>query len=404
MGLLTRPSLEQSEILVFCKRGTGQETHPTTERSHLPQPADDRPLRTGFTTGACATAAAKGALVALVEQRSVDRVAIRLPRGETVEFVLCSCTWSETSATASVIKDAGDDPDVTHGAEIGCTVLWSETPGIAFRAGPGVGVVTKPGLPVPPGEPAINPVPRRMIRETLAEVLAAAGLCHRGVTVEIAVPGGDEMAKKTFNPRLGIVGGISILGTTGIVVPYSTSAWVASVLQAIDVAVAQDCRHLVLAVGNRGEQAARRLWMLPDVAYIQVGPFFGDALRHCSLQPLERVSLVSMIGKLAKFAAGNDSVHSTVSTQDFAYLAGIARAVGCGDETCVQIASANTAQEVSGLVEHACRDSFFSRLCTDAYEFGLGRLGPKIRFDVHLVGIDGDLLGRANPFWHRTRR
>ena len=361
----------------------------------MPNPPDDRPLRTGFTTGACATAAAKGALVALIEQRSVERVTIRLPRGETVDFLLHACAWSDRSATASVIKDAGDDPDVTHLAEIRCTVAWSASPGVAFLAGPGVGVVTKPGLPVPPGEPAINPVPRRMIRETLTEVLAAAGECHRGVTVEIAVPGGDELAKKTFNPRLGIVGGISILGTTGIVVPYSTSAWVASVLQGIDVAVAQGCRHLVLAVGNRGEQAARRLFDLPDVAYIQVGPFFGDALRHCRSQPLERVSLVSMIGKLAKFAAGNDSVHSTVGTQDFAYLARVAASAGCDDETCVQIAAANTAQETAGLVDPERRTSFFTRLCTDAHGFGVDRIGPKVRFDVHLVGIDGDRLASS---------
>ena len=379
----------------MCSEGRVRDRILQRKLPDMPNPPSDRPLRTGFTTGACATAAAKGALVALIERRAVERISIRLPRGETVDFVVRVFAWNDQSATASVLKDAGDDPDVTHGAEIRCTVAWSASSGIEFRAGPGVGVVTKPGLPVPAGDPAINPVPRRMIRESLTEVLAAAGQCHRGVTVEISVPGGDELAKKTFNPRLGIVGGISILGTTAIVVPYSTSAWVASVLQGIDVAVAQGCRHLVLAVGNRGESAARRLFSLPDVAYIQVGPFFGDALRHAGRQPIERVSLVSMIGKLAKFAAGNDSVHSTVGAQDFAYLARVGAAVGCGDETCVQIAAANTAQEVAGIVEAHRRTDFFTRLCADAHAFGVDRLGAEIRFDVHLIGIEGDCLASS---------
>src|SRR5439155_22933134 len=206
---------------------------------------------------------------------------------------------TETDGSASVIKDAGDDPDVTHGAEICARVTWGNEPGVTFRRGVGVGLVTKKGLPVPPGEPAINPAPRRLIADTVAEVLAGRGLAGRGVVVEIAVPRGEELAKKTFNPRLGIVGGISILGTTGVVVPYSTAAWRATVTQEIDVAAAQGLRHLVLTVGARGERLARNLFPLPAEAFVQTGPFFGDALRHCAAVGIERVTLAAMVGTLA---------------------------------------------------------------------------------------------------------
>src|ERR1700733_12870063 len=175
-------------------------------------------LRSGFTTGACAAAASKGALLSLICQRPVADVAVNLPIGNSVTFALHSCAFTENEGMASVIKDAGDDPDVTHLAEICSRVTWENEPGVIFRRGVGVGVVTKKGLPVPPGEPAINPAPRRLIAETIQEVLGLHGLADRGVAVEISVPRGEELAKKTFNPRLGIVGGISILGTTGIVV------------------------------------------------------------------------------------------------------------------------------------------------------------------------------------------
>src|SRR5579875_1203987 len=226
-------------------------------------------LRSGYTTGACATAATKGALLALISQQIFHEVAIRLPQGQVVKFPLHTCSFTADQGRSSVLKDAGDDPDVTDKAEICVCVAWSPTPGVSFRRGPGVGLVTKRGLPIPPGEPAINPVPRRMIVETVQEVFDEMHRPPAGLIVEISVPGGEEIAKKTFNPRLGIMGGISILGTTGIVTPYSNAAWLASVLQNIDVAAAQGCRHFVLTVGARSEQTARRLFPLPDDAFIQ---------------------------------------------------------------------------------------------------------------------------------------
>ncbi len=351
-------------------------------------------LRSGYTTGACAAAATAGALLALIDRQPVRAVTIRLPLGQHVTFALHSCVWTETEGSASVIKDAGDDPDVTHLAEIGARVTWAPEPGVTFRRGVGVGLVTKKGLSVPPGEPAINPVPRRNIAETVADILTARGTAGRGVVVEVFVPCGEELAKKTFNPRLGIVGGISILGTTGIVVPYSTAAWLATVTQEIDVAVAQGFRHLVLTVGARGERQAQALFPLPEEAFVQLGPFFGDALRHCARVGVTRVTLAAMIGKLAKFAAGNASVHSTSSSQDFAFLAETARNVGADTALVEQIGQANTAQEVSELFAAQGQAVFFHVLCRRAWDHAMSLVGGSLAVDVYLMGQSGEVLGR----------
>jgi len=356
----------------------------------MPQPQGE--LRSGYTTGACATAATKAALLALIYQQNVAETSIRLPSGQSVTFPLHTCSFSDAVGRAGVIKDAGDDPDVTDKAEICSLVTWSEEPGVTFQRGQGVGLVTKPGLPIPPGEPAINPVPRSMIRAVVEEVIGDAGVRERGVLVEISVPRGEEMAQKTFNPRLGIVGGISILGTSGIVVPYSTGAWVASVVQAIDVAVAQGCKHLVLTVGGRSEQAAQKIFAVPEVSYIQIGPFFGDALRHCEKSRVARVSLVAMIGKLAKFAGGNESVHSTASSQDFHFLAGLARAAGADQSLIDRVLAANTAQEIAGFMGSS-HSVFFTLLCEKAWQFGRSFYNQGF-FEVLLTGINGDILGR----------
>lgn len=351
-------------------------------------------LRTGYTTGACATAATAAALGALVRQEDIREVTIPLPIGRDATFVVHSCTHTRDAGRASVIKDAGDDPDVTHGAEIVSRVTWSDRPGVHFLRGAGVGLVTKRGLPIPPGEPAINPVPRQMMADAVGRVLSGAGREQAGVAIEISVPTGEALAAKTFNPRLGIVGGISILGTTGIVEPYSTSAWLASVLQGIDVAVAQDCRHLVLTVGAGGERFARALFDLPEVAFVQVGPFFGEALRHCRGAGVDRVSLVSMIGKLAKFAAGHESVHSRDGAQDFHFLAEVAREAAAGDDLVGRITAANTAQEVSELMVEAGLPGFHELLCRRAWAFGASLAPGGSELEVILTDRFGKVLAR----------
>jgi cobalt-precorrin-5B (C1)-methyltransferase len=261
--------------------------------------------------------------------------------------------------------------------------------------GHGVGLVTKNGLPVPVGEPAINPAPRRLIEETLREVLEEFEPPKPGLIVEISVPRGEELAKKTFNPRLGIVGGISILGTTGIVVPYSTSAWLASVVQGIDVAAAQSIQHLVLAVGARGERLARALLQLPEDRFVEVGPFFGEALRHCGKAGIKKVTLVAMIGKLAKFAAGQESVHSTAAQQDFAFLLGLAQDAGASEEVIGRIRNANTAQEVAELMIQNGGQRFFDLLCQKAWTFGRS-LVSTVDLAIVLMANDGRPLARIS--------
>ncbi len=357
-------------------------------------PINPETLRSGYTTGACATAATTGALLALLHQRRFAKSRIRLPIGQYVTFELHTCTYTPHEGFSSVIKDAGDDPDVTHQAEIRARVTWASTPGIHFVRGEGVGLVTKPGLPVPPGEPAINPVPQQMMTETAQAILERTGNAHQGVRIEISVPQGEKLAQKTFNPRLGIIGGISILGTTGIVVPYSTAAWEASVLQNIDVAVAQGCEHLVFVVGGRGERFARRFISLPDIGYVQIGNFFGLALEHASRAGVQKITLASMIGKLAKFAAGHASVHSQNSEQDFLFLGRLARDAGAGDAVVQRVLHANTAQEVTEIALEAGLASFHDNLCREAQRFAQTFFDRDLALDVWLLGKDGDILGR----------
>jgi len=358
-------------------------------------PSKSETLRSGYTTGACATAATKGALLALLHQRRFAKVRIRLPIGKSVMFDLQTCAYTPDEGRSSVIKDAGDDPDVTHQAEICARVSWVPEPGIHFARGEGVGLVTKAGLPVPPGEPAINPVPRQMMTEAAQAILARSGNAHRGVRIEISVPDGDKMAAKTFNPRLGILGGISILGTTGIVTPYSTAAWEASVLQNIDVAAAQGCESLVFVVGGRGERFARRFITLPDIGYVQIGNFFGMTLERACQAGVVQITLASMIGKLAKFAAGHTSVHSRQSEQDFQFLARLASGAGGGNDVAQRIRHANTAQEVTEIALDAGLARFHDELCREAQQYALTFFDRELALDVWLLSNKGDIIGRC---------
>src|SRR5215475_12481216 len=359
-------------------------------------------LRSGYTTGAGATAAMKGALYALIYQHYVPQVTIRLPLGQEVTFALHTCSYTTHEGYGSVIKDAGDDPDVTHQAEICARVMWSESPGVHLTRGVGVGLVTKQGLPVPVGEPAINTVPRQMLTETVHNVLVAVPHPPPGVTVEISVPHGEELAKKTLNPRLGIIGGISILGTTGIVVPYSTAAWEASVVQNIDVAVAQQCEHLVFTVGGRGERFAQRLFTLSEIAFVQIADFFGLALRHAATAGVRRVTLASMVGKLAKFAAGNESVHSRENTQDFAFLGDLARRAGAEESLVQQVHGANTAQEVSERMAEAGLTTFHDLVCQTAWTYAMSLTHQAYPLDVLLLGRAGEMLGSYPHIFSRS--
>src|ERR687892_2274475 len=290
-------------------------------------------LRTGWTTGTCAAAAAKAAASALVSGRRPTRVDVKLPgkgRERRVGFEVERCDLGGSWAEAVVIKDAGDDPDVTDGAHLTARVSWREVQGLELDRGDGVGLVTKPGLGLPVGGPAINAVPRRMISYSVEEILDPN---ERGVRVVISVPGGEKMAEKTTNARLGIVGGISILGTTGIVRPFSTAAYRASVVQQIDVAAAQGHREVVLATGSRSERHAFAAWPgLADVCVVEVGDFTGIALRRAVAAGVRRVAFVGMAGEITKLAAGGMMTHFPRSRVDTALLADVARATGAPAE------------------------------------------------------------------------
>src|SRR5439155_9712956 len=274
------------------------------------------PLRRGWTTGACAAAASKAAYAALLTGTFPDPVEIALPKGERPSFVLARHEHSGDCAIAAIIKDAGDDPDVTHHALIVSQVrLLPAGSGLSFRAGEGVGVVTRPGLPLAVGEPAINPIPRQMIHLALGEVATEHGLAP-DAEITISVPGGAELARHTWNPRLGIVGGISILGTTGVVHPYSCSAWIASIHQGIDVCRANGVTHAAACTGSTSESAVRELYRLPDIAIIDMGDFAGGTLKYLKRYPITRLTIAGGFAKLSKLAGGAMDLHSGRSEVD----------------------------------------------------------------------------------------
>jgi len=309
------------------------------------------PLRHGWTTGACATAAAKAAYAALLGGAFPDPVQITLPRGQHVAFALAETKLENGSAMACVVKDAGDDPDVTHGALIRVRV-WRNGPGcgVTFMAGAGVGMVTRPGLPIPPGQPAINPMPRQMIGTALAEIAASHGVAA-DVVVQIGIDHGDELAHHTLNARLGIVGGLSVLGTTGIVVPFSCAAWIDTIHRGIDVARAMGLEHVAGATGRTSEAAVQALYALADPALIDMGDFVGGMLKYLRTHPIPRVTIAGGIGKMVKLAQGRLDLHSKRGSVDLPELARLAASVGASEEVQTRIRAANTAMEALSIAE-----------------------------------------------------
>lgn len=304
------------------------------------------PLRRGWTTGACATAATRAAAEGLWTGHFPDPVAIRLPSGDTVSFALAQHALGTHSATVGIIKDAGDDPDVTHGALVAATVRSGPVgSGVTFMAGPGVGTVTRPGLPIPPGEPAINPVPRGMMRGAIREAAALFGK-PADVVIEISVPGGEALAAKTLNGRLGIVGGLSILGTTGIVIPFSCSAWIHSIHRGIDVARAMGLSHVAGSTGSTSEAAIARLYGLPETALIEMGDFAGGMLKYLKTHPVERVTIAGGFAKMTKLAHGHLDLHSGRSTVDPDVIAEWLAELGAPRDLVADARAANTAQYV----------------------------------------------------------
>jgi cobalt-precorrin-5B (C1)-methyltransferase len=352
-------------------------------------------LRRGWTTGACATAAARAAFTAMLAGRFPDPVSIRLPRGGVASFPLALAELDEARARAGIVKDAGDDPDVTHGALVIAETAWAAPgSGVGFAAGEGVGTVTRAGLPLAVGEPAINPAPRRMIRDTLIEVAADASAPPPDVTVTISIPGGERLAEKTMNARLGIIGGLSILGTTGIVVPYSCASWIHSIHRGIDVARAAGLEHIAAATGTTSERAVQRLYDLPDHALIDMGDFVGGTLKYLRQHPVARLTIAGGFAKLAKLAAGHLDLHSARSRIDIPALAEMLTALG-GDAPIAQAArAAGGAAEILA-ISGSKREALAYGIAAQAREVALATLCGKTAIEVAVVDRQGAFLARV---------
>ena len=353
-------------------------------------------LRTGYTTGTTATAATKGALYALITGEPAESVTVSLPKGRTATLKIA---WTrreiDEKVTCAAIKDGGDDPDATHGAAICSTVSFDVSPRhINIDGGKGVGRVTKPGLGLEIGKAAINPVPMKMLEQAVEEV-ARNQLEHHGVKVVISVPNGEEIAKKTDNVRLGILGGISILGTTGIVLPYSTASFAASIRQGLDVATAMGADTVVLTTGGRSEDFAKALYNFPDHCFIQMGDFAGYSMRQCAIRKnLRQVIIAGFIGKLTKMAMGVKQTHVAGSHVDMEFMALVAAECRAPPNVIEEIRSANTARHVSEIIKQNRIITYYDNICKRVYKQMNEHAKDQLRVNVILFEFDGTVIGR----------
>ncbi len=338
-------------------------------------------LRTGITTGSCAAAAAKAAVLVLSGEEPPKRIEIPLPGGKRISIAIEYCRKNEDSVTAAVKKDAGDDPDVTDGHLILSEVRFSRSNGIMFKAGDGVGTVTKPGLQVPPGEPAINPVPRKMIENALREVTQS------GVEVTVSIPGGTDLAEKTYNPRLGIVGGLSILGTSGIVRPFSCDAIRDSIHCSLDVAEACGIYNPIIVPGRIGEKSARRYFDVSDQQVIETGNEWGFTVERLKNYPFESILVLGHPGKLAKLPAGWWDTHSSRSGSAVPYVMDLVKGLGF---------SVSDSHTVEGIFEHLNdleKRTTAEQLARRIHSVLADKIRAEVCLSVFLVNIAGTKIG-----------
>ena len=354
----------------------------------------NKKLRTGFTTGTCATASSKAALLAIIEQKCVNDVDVLLPKRDKIKIKINSCGFSKNHAKCSVIKDGGDDPDVTHGAEIFVELSLTDDIGsVEIDGGIGVGRVTKPGLGLEVGTAAINPTPKKMILENVQEV-GERILKQNGIKIIISVPKGKELAVKTDNPRLGIMDGISILGTSGIVIPYSTASFAAAIRQQIDVVRSMNDDVVFLTTGGRSEDFAREIIELPDHSFIQMGDFSGYTIQQCAKKELKKAYVAGFIGKLAKMAAGVKQTHVKGSKVDMKFLSEIAKRCNADDKTIEKIKNANTARNVQEIIMEDKVDGFFDEISKEACLQMRNHSEENIPVEVILFDFDGTILSK----------
>lgn len=361
----------------------------------MDMPADPAPkLRTGFTTGACATACALAAARCLLGVMQQNAVTITLPRGQQVEFMLETLRLEDDGGCfAAVIKDAGDDPDVTHRARVWVRLQRREQPGVTFHAGAGVGTVTRAGLSIPVGEPAINPVPRQMLTEHLQRAADETGY-NGGWALWVGIDGGEQLALKTMNPRLGIVGGLSILGTTGIVRPYSCAAFVASIHQGIDVARANGLSHVAATTGSTSERGVQALLGLDDMAIIEMGDMAGAVLKYLRRQPMPQFTLAGGLAKLSKLASGHLDLHSSRSRVEGDFLARLMRQAGAPSALCAQLGEVDTMAQAL-LLADAAGCSLAAPVCRQALQVVRDYLGDEVMVEVMAFDRSAALLARV---------
>ena len=349
-------------------------------------------LRTGFTTGTSATAASMAAILSIINQKKIESVDVLLPKKDRIKININSCKFDKNNARCSVIKDGGDDPDVTHGAEIVVDLELTTKPNsIEIDGGEGVGRVTKPGIGLEVGQAAINPIPRKMITENLT-LTGKKILEKNGIKVVISVPKGKELGPKTDNPRIGIVDGISILGTSGIVIPYSTASFAAAIRQQIDVVVSMGDDTVILTTGGRSEDYARKILELPEHSFIQMGDFSGYAISQCAKKGIKKAYVGGFIGKFAKMATGVKQTHVKGSKVNMEFLAELAKKCKAEENIIQKIKNANTARNVQEIVLENNTKGFFDEVCSEVYKQMINHSQSKTSIEIILFDFDGNVL------------
>ena len=349
------------------------------------------PLKEGFTTGTSATAAVKAALVSIIKQDTVTSIKVQLPIDTILEIPIHSNEFKNDWAKCSVIKDAGDDPDVTHGAEIGCEIQLTENKDIVFVGGKGVGTVTLPGLQLAVGEPAINPVPRKMMQSAVQKLLHDYDL-ECGIVITVFVTDGEKLAKRTLNERVGVMNGLSILGTSGIVKPYSSASYVASITQGIDVAIANDITELVLNSGARSEKYLRELFpKLTEQSFIHYGNWIGETLTKIDTVAIKKVSIGIMLGKAVKLAAGITDTHSCVSSWNKDFIVELAEKNGYDKILATKIEALNMAGRLIEIFPFTKDEIFYQALLKECYFHSKAKMKEQ-HLDFYLIGKNGEII------------
>ncbi|HMM04220.1 MULTISPECIES: cobalt-precorrin-5B (C(1))-methyltransferase CbiD [unclassified Dysgonomonas] len=388
--VVKRPPLSPSFISVYGENGLRKEIE-----KYAPGFFD---LRTGYTTGTCATAAAKAALTTLLTNEIQEEIGLTLPNGEWIRIPIATTRFSENTVSCSVIKDSGDDPDITNGCEIVSTVQLCDThKGVRFLQGKGVGTVTLPGLDIEIGEPAINKTPRMMIKREIFKVLRhnqdklPDGDSKTGVDVTISVTNGEEIALKTFNPKLGITGGISIIGTSGIVKPFSSEAFINSIRREMQVAKALGCERVVINSGAKSERFVKQRYPnLPAQAFIHYGNFIGETIKIASDLGFKSLTLGIMLGKAVKLAEGSLDTHSKKTVMNKEFLTGLAYESNCSERTIAAIQEMTLARQLWDIITTQ-EEVFFTLLIKRCYDTCVPLL-PNGKLTIMLIDEDGNII------------